>query len=225
MKYLLFLLSLTYSTQFFAQDPELIQTWYLQELFYIDPLYYYVDDIDPSISPYITILPNFEFEGQGACNTFNGNYSQPVNDHFVADNFNSSTTLCDFPIHNSFEVSYFGFMSDWWYYYIEDDGIGLRLTIYQPLDPYAVFTNYPLSITDKKITDIAIYPNPSSSIINITSKQNSVLSIEIFDLLGKNIQKQNFDLEAVDISDLDTGIYLMKITTMNGTIIKKIAKE
>jgi hypothetical protein len=225
MKYLLLLISVTYSAQFFAQDPDLIQTWYLQELFYIEPQYYDVTDIDPAISPYITILANFEFEGQGACNTFNGNYTQPVNGHFVADNFNSSTANCDFPIHNSFEDSYFGFMSEWWYYDIVDDGIGLRLSIYQPLDPYAVFTNYPLSVSDKEITDIVIYPNPSSSIINITSQQNPILSIEVLDLLGKNILRQNFDFETVDISDLDTGIYLMKITTMNGSTIKKIAKE
>ena len=225
MKYLILFISLIYSAEFFAQDPDLVQTWYLQELFYIDPQYYYIDEIDPSINPFITISANLYFEGQGACNTFNGNYTQPVNGEVTTVSFNNSTTNCDFPVHNSFEDSYFGFMSDWWYYYIEDDGIGQRLTIYQPLDPYAIFTNYPLSVSDNEITDIAIYPNPTNAIINITSQQDSILGIQVFDLLGNSILSQNTNLETVDISDLDTGIYLIKISTEQKSTIKKIIKN
>ena len=103
MKYLILFISLIYSAEFFAQDPDLVQTWYLQELFYIDPQYYYIDEIDPSINPFITISANLYFEGQGACNTFNGNYTQPVNGEVTTVSFNNSTTNCDFPVHNSFE--------------------------------------------------------------------------------------------------------------------------
>lgn len=226
LKHLFLLIFISASTQIFAQDPnpDLFQTWYLQRVFYGSPLDYTVSNIEPSIYPYITILENLNFEGQGACNTFDGSYMHSI-DEVVAVNFNSTTITCDFPIHNSFEDSYFGFMSDWWYYYIEDDGTGLRLNIYQPAAVFAIFTNYPLSVSENEIMDILVYPNPSSSLIKINSEQNPILTIDIFDILGQHILSKNTDFETVDISNLNDGIYLMKISTTDGATIKKIIKN
>ena len=224
---LIFIALFSIGSGVFAQDPDpdLIGTWYLQEIFYNPSgLTYYVNEIEPAIFPYITISENLDFEGQGACNTFDGSYtlSQGM---MTTDNFNNTTTNCDFPIHNNFENDYFTFMSEGWLYAIDNDGTGLRLTAYQPIDPFAIFTNYPLSVSDIETSNIKIYPNPSSSIIHISSQRNPLLSIEVFNLLGENILTRNTDLETVDISHLDTGIYLLKMYTERGATVKKIIKN
>ena len=73
---------------------------------------------------------------------------------------------------------------------------------------------------------VSIYPNPSATEFNITSKQE-ILEIEILDLAGKlivskaNIHSVNYKTD----SNLNNGIYLVKIKTENGTSIHKIVKK
>lgn len=61
--------------------------------------------------------------------------------------------------------------------------------------------------------DIAIYPNPSSDVINIVSNK-CILNLEIFDCFGKlvysfNLTKPDVNLN-IDISNLTKGIYYVK---------------
>ena len=209
----------------FAQepDPDLFQTWYLQDLFReVGPP---LPLIEPPIYPFITISESLDFNGQGACNTFNGTYLFRISDGAMeAIDWNNTNDDCE-PEHNSFEDDYFSIMADWWYYEINDDGIGLQLNIYNPLDPYAVFTNYPLSTSDFSKSEIKVYPNPSSSQIFIRSQKEPVIKIELFNLLGEYIHTQNDNIESIDISTLISGIYLLKIYTKNGSAIKKIIKK
>ncbi len=73
---------------------------------------------------------------------------------------------------------------------------------------------------------ISIFPNPSATEFNIASNQE-ILDIEIFDLTGKliasktNIHSMNYKTD----SNLNNGIYLVKIVTENGSSIHKIVKE
>ena len=73
------------------------------------------------------------------------------------------------------------------------------------------------------VQNISIYPNPTSNAIAVSSTSN-VLSLEIYNLLGKRvlIAKNNNKL---DVSNLNSGIYLVKIQTEKGNITKKIIKN
>jgi hypothetical protein len=65
-------------------------------------------------------------------------------------------------------------------------------------------------------TRITIYPNPSTRIFNIVSQQN--ISVEIYDLLGKLVYNQSLanGTNSIDISNFNTGVYLLKVTDDNG---------
>lgn len=65
-------------------------------------------------------------------------------------------------------------------------------------------------------TRITIYPNPSTGIFNIVSQQN--ISVEIYDLLGKLVYNQSLanGTNSIDISNFNTGVYLLKVTDDNG---------
>ncbi len=73
-----------------------------------------------------------------------------------------------------------------------------------------------------------IYPNPVKDILNIESLSNDKLKcFEIYALNGSLIKQKNLDVDInnIDVSFLNSGVYILSLTTENGTIIKsKIVK-
>ncbi|WP_047545259.1 T9SS type A sorting domain-containing protein [Psychroserpens sp. Hel_I_66] len=80
-----------------------------------------------------------------------------------------------------------------------------------------------LSIDDFKINQgVDIIPNPSNGIFNINSQQNILITnVSIYDLTGKNVLniKNNSEINA---SNLSKGMYLVKISTATGSVLKKL---
>ncbi|WP_255449773.1 T9SS type A sorting domain-containing protein [Seonamhaeicola sediminis] len=75
------------------------------------------------------------------------------------------------------------------------------------------FTN--ASSIKENIEGLSIYPNPVSSgrtFINITSKQNLSKKIEFFNVLGKRIYSTNLVDKQLNITNLNKGVYILKIT-------------
>lgn len=133
--------------------------------------------------------------------------------------------ICDAEIHNSFESSYFGVLQSAGQYQITSDGQGLILTIDTPLFGKAIFNNYKLKSKSFDGEQLAIYPNPSHSVIYLNAKQLNISKVQIVNSFGQNIKTINNNFETLDISDLSSGIYFLKIDTEFGTINKKIIKE
>ena len=75
-------------------------------------------------------------------------------------------------------------------------------------------------------SQMAIYPNPTSDLITITSKME-ISKIEIFDLEGRFIQNitSKYEVNEVDISRLSNGIYMLKIEINGISITRKIIKN
>ena len=74
-----------------------------------------------------------------------------------------------------------------------------------------------LTTTEFVQNDFKIFPNPTNFNITITSDIN-IEKIEIFDLLGKNVfmkDKLTSNSEIVDISTLQSGIYILKCNENN----------
>lgn len=77
--------------------------------------------------------------------------------------------------------------------------------------------------------DFSVYPNPATNLVTVSSSSNfSINAIDMFDVNGRMIKSMTTDnLTNVDvnISDLSTGVYMMKISSEQGTSIKKIIKQ
>lgn len=78
------------------------------------------------------------------------------------------------------------------------------------------------SSTKLNNSEVEIYPNPVTDNLTIKSKY-IVKKVEIYNLTGKSI-KVNFNTDNIDISKLQNGIYLIKITTENGITTERIQK-
>jgi len=88
----------------------------------------------------------------------------------------------------------------------------------------------PLSVQEPAtaLSMINIFPNPATDKLTITSGELPVTSIEIFDVFGKKVASNHLIIsssnQTIDISYLNSGIYLVKIITEQGEIIKKMEK-
>ena len=77
----------------------------------------------------------------------------------------------------------------------------------------------------QNIEGLTIYPNPVSNgkqYIYITSKKSLNKRIEIFNVLGKQIFKTNLIGKELNISKLNTGVYILKITEKNISETRKL---
>ena len=79
-----------------------------------------------------------------------------------------------------------------------------------------------LSVSEQELMSLSIYPNPATDIISIKGVEN-IKSIKVYSILGA-LEKEVFNTNQVDISELSSGIHLIKID--NGAIYsKKIIKQ
>ncbi|KFE98229.1 hypothetical protein IX39_17735 [Chryseobacterium formosense] len=83
-----------------------------------------------------------------------------------------------------------------------------------------------LSVSDaKKSNEIAIYPNPFASELNLRNS-SEIASIEVLDFAGKTI-KANIQPESkLNLSFLDKGYYILVLKNKNGTLTsQKVVKK
>jgi hypothetical protein len=76
--------------------------------------------------------------------------------------------------------------------------------------------------------NISIYPNPVKNHLFINANQNNGnLLAEIFDLTGKRIKEVNIinNLEKIDVSEFDNGMYYLKINANEGVKVLKFIKN
>jgi len=86
----------------------------------------------------------------------------------------------------------------------------------------AWYQNGVLGIEDNNKNDFILYPNPTNGILHINAKQEIVL-VEVYNLVGQKIIETNSE---VNLSNLVTGIYIVKIFDDNGfSETFKISKE
>jgi hypothetical protein len=82
------------------------------------------------------------------------------------------------------------------------------------------FTNSSLTVEENELDALAIYPNPSSAIFNISYPVDDAISIEVYDLTGK-ILKQQTGLQ-IDLSGYAKGVYFAKLRVNGLQTVKKL---
>ncbi|CAM3781627.1 T9SS type A sorting domain-containing protein [Flavobacterium cucumis] len=73
------------------------------------------------------------------------------------------------------------------------------------------------------IEGLTMYPNPlKGNTLYLTSTANAAMSVQIFDVLGKEVLKSNVMNNAVSVSGLNAGVYIVKITEEGKTASRKL---
>ena len=81
-----------------------------------------------------------------------------------------------------------------------------------------------VSVDENPLINVKLYPNPTSGQLSIETKE--LTSISVFDLVGQClIQMTIEDGQAnLDMSQLQNGIYLVKVSTANGSTMQRVVK-
>lgn len=83
--------------------------------------------------------------------------------------------------------------------------------------------DFTLSVGDKSLNVFAVYPNPTSlGYVNISSRNGETIKATVFDILGKQVINSTVINNKLDVSNLNTGVYIMRLTQNNATVTKKL---
>ncbi len=72
-----------------------------------------------------------------------------------------------------------------------------------------------------------IYPNPANDVLNITSELATIQTVSVVDLNGRTVKQVelNKTYSQINVSDLNSGVYMLNIQTEEGKTVKKFVKN
>lgn len=75
----------------------------------------------------------------------------------------------------------------------------------------------------ENFNNLTVYPNPANDKLNFKVENTDITSVKVFSLDGKLIVSQdvNATFGYVNVSDLNTGLYIYEIAASNGLVAKK----
>jgi hypothetical protein len=88
--------------------------------------------------------------------------------------------------------------------------------------PIGTYTR-PLSNSDFTSANFSIFPNPvTNGIVNINSNSADAMQVQVYDVLGKMVKSETLSNNTLDVSNLNTGLYIVKITQNQNSVTKKL---
>jgi hypothetical protein len=87
-----------------------------------------------------------------------------------------------------------------------------------------------LSNQDFELKNIAIYPNPSTGLFTVSTGNKAINKVEVYDVTGKVVlSKNNFSnansQTVLDMKNVSNGIYFVKISSEEQSVVKRIIKN
>jgi hypothetical protein len=88
------------------------------------------------------------------------------------------------------------------------------------------FTSNSLGVKDFTTSNIKMYPNPTSSVFTIEANE-IVESVSLFNVLGQEVltNKFNANTVSIDISNLQTGVYVVKAVIGGVSSTSRVVKK
>jgi len=104
-------------------------------------------------------------------------------------------------------------------------GVYSTWTIIADNNPYYFSETCTLNIDRFNNTDLVVYPNPASDLVNIKAKNFLIDSFKIYNVHGQLVKQNNFTRNFIEISDLEKGLYIIHLEGKIGVIKKKFLKK
>ncbi|WP_452224006.1 T9SS type A sorting domain-containing protein [Lacinutrix chionoecetis] len=89
------------------------------------------------------------------------------------------------------------------------------------IDYIEFFNNPLLSVDEFSTTNVSIFPNPATDVLTINSDRE-IINISVYDITGKKvISNDNLTNNTLNVSALNTGVYLLNLTDSNKNSVTK----
>lgn len=83
-----------------------------------------------------------------------------------------------------------------------------------------------LGVDSKSLTNVSITPNPSKSgYVTIKAQDSGTKSIELYDMLGRNVINTTLNSDVLDVSSVRSGLYLLKVSIEDRSSTTKLIIE
>jgi len=79
------------------------------------------------------------------------------------------------------------------------------------------------SINELNLSNLKVYPNPTSGVVNFSNINNS--TVQLLDLSGKIINNYEILNNQININDLKSGVYFLKISNGKQEVVKQLIKQ
>ena len=229
MKYFITTLIFIFTLKMEAQDPRLLDnTWYFNNGNLEDEA---INIPFPEFSATLQINDiNFALEHPFCEDYLAGNTASIDNTTFTLENgFVKLLGICEpgiFDTGKHYSIYYFKDSSakNPFNYTIEEINDYLQLTVTNANGDFAVYNSVLLNNATFINKTVSIHPNPVINSLTINSTE-PIKEVTIYNLLGQPIKTITKEFNLIDVSHLTTGVYFVKITAQNGSVIKKLVKE
>ncbi|WP_157811589.1 T9SS type A sorting domain-containing protein [Lacinutrix sp. Bg11-31] len=82
-----------------------------------------------------------------------------------------------------------------------------------------------LSAPTAELVGVSIFPNPAMDVVNIKGLKNDLKSIEVYNIAGQKVITAANNLETINVSELEAGVYFLNLYTENASKTIKFIKQ
>ncbi|WP_259015683.1 T9SS type A sorting domain-containing protein [Emticicia fluvialis] len=108
------------------------------------------------------------------------------------------------------------------YYKGQFKGIANNIVILSK--PFTFFNGTLLSNEPEKKSNMLVYPNPTNGLVKIVTP-DKIIKKEIFKTDGALLRQITNDSDTIDISDLPTGLYILRVSTPRSIVSYKVIRQ
>ena len=78
-----------------------------------------------------------------------------------------------------------------------------------------------------KLNKISLFPNPVNDLLSIAGAETIIKGYNIFDIQGRLIKQftSSNSINQIDVSSLESGVYLLKLKSELGEVVKRFIKK
>ncbi len=81
-----------------------------------------------------------------------------------------------------------------------------------------------VAISENVVSEVSIYPNPATSVLNVDAAGYN--QVEVINMLGQVVYSNSISNNAqINVSDLNNGVYFVRLSGANGTTTQKFIKK
>ena len=150
--------------------------------------------IDVNFAPHAPVMPGVYYAAVELYSNLNTNDVRIADDETVAQPFDASAIYIP------------GDQS-----YTNGEAFGIRMLMGSA------------GVNENTLAGVAVYPNPSTGLINVTNINATANTIVVYDMVGKVVMTKAVNASTtLDLTSNGTGIYLIEISNENGSFVERV---